>query len=300
MWSNDDIAWQIDLPGKGHSSSVIWDDTVFVTYAVEDGRRSTLLAVHASNGERLWQQDYALNPVRLHPFNSHASSTPAVDSNGVYSLWYATDQTLVTALDHNGAELWAKEFGPTVQNHGGSASPAVYGGVLVFSLEQRENRDGRKSFWYALDLSNGEVVWRLERNHDGDPASSSTPLLYRAADGREQLIFSSNAFGITAVDLKTDKMVWAADSALAKRVVSSPVHAGELIVATCGKGTGGPRELVAVKPPTDGSPKGRVAYTFVDGVAPYVPSPLAVNGRLFLFEDKGKVSCLNAQTGDVV
>ena len=77
------------------------------------------------------------------------------------------------------------------------------------------------------------------------------------------------------------------------------MQAGNLIVATCGVGTG-PMELVAVAPPTDGSSKGRIAYTIIGGVAPYVPSPLAVNGRLFLFEDKGKVSWLDAKTGEVI
>jgi len=299
VWTNEDIAWQIDLPGKGHSSPVIWDDTVFVTSTNEGGTRTWLTALQASNGEQLWQQDYAMKPARMHPFNSPAASTPAVDANGVYVLWYAADRTLVSALSHGGDKRWTKEFGPVVQMHGASSSPAVYGDLLVFSLEQRENIDGRMSYWYALNPANGEIVWRLERQHGEEPASSSSPLLYQAADGTDQLVFSSKAYGIAAVDLKTGKEIWAADSALGKRAVSSPVQAGNLIVATCGRGSG-PMELAAVAPPTDGSSKGRIVYSIIGGVAPYVPSPLAVNGRLFLFEDKGKVSCLDAQTGDVV
>lgn len=299
VWSDKDIAWQIDLPGKGHSSPVIWDDTVFVTFANEAGTNRSLRALRASDGTLVWQKDYALNPVKMHSLNSHASSTPAVDDRGVYALWFGTEQTLVTAVDHAGEELWTRKLGPTVQFHGASVSPAVYGDMLVFSLEQMENKDGRKGYWYGLNRSNGKTAWRLERNSKSISSSSSVPLLYKAEDGSESLVFSSVAHGLTAVDLKTGEIVWAMDSALPKRAVSSPVQAGNLIVATCGVG-GGPMELVAVEPPTSGTPKGRVAYTLSGRAAPYVPSPLAVNGWLFLFGDGGQISCLDGQTGDVV
>lgn len=30
-WTDDDYNWQIDLPGKGHSSPVIWKGRLFLT-----------------------------------------------------------------------------------------------------------------------------------------------------------------------------------------------------------------------------------------------------------------------------
>ena len=50
QWSDDNIDWKIELPGKGHSSPVVWEDKVFITCADEEASTFTLLCVRASDG----------------------------------------------------------------------------------------------------------------------------------------------------------------------------------------------------------------------------------------------------------
>lgn len=172
-WTEKDVAWKVALAGKGRSSPVVWDDTVYVTSADEGSSRFTLQALGVSSGATLWMRSYPFVPGRIHPLNSHASSTPTVDENGVYFLLFGEDRSVVIALDHEGTELWSRDFGPLAGQHGPSQSPMISQGMLVFSLEHELN-PGLESFWYALSLKNGETVWRLERE-TGESSSSSVP-----------------------------------------------------------------------------------------------------------------------------
>ena len=105
-WSENDLSWKIELAGTGHSSPVVWDDKVFITFAHTDEdektTKCTLMAVRASDGGVLWQKDYTMEPAEMNPLNSSAASTPAVDADGVYAIWFEANRTVVTAVDHQG------------------------------------------------------------------------------------------------------------------------------------------------------------------------------------------------------
>jgi outer membrane protein assembly factor BamB len=79
---------------------------------------------------------------------------------------------------------------------------------------------------------------------------------------------------------------------------------GPLVIATCGEG-GGNNTLVAVRPPAVGPaagavpPEAEIAYTIDRSAAPYVPTPVASGERLYLWGDKGIVTCVNAADGAV-
>ncbi|MEX2560820.1 MAG: PQQ-binding-like beta-propeller repeat protein, partial [Pirellulales bacterium] len=78
---------------------------------------------------------------------------------------------------------------------------------------------------------------------------------------------------------------------------SSPIVAAGLVFGTTGSGGGG-HYLAAVRPPAPGSDaKPELVYGVPD-LAPYVPTLIAKNGLVFLWHDKGKVTCLRAATGD--
>ncbi len=78
------------------------------------------------------------------------------------------------------------------------------------------------------------------------------------------------------------------------RTVSSPVVAGDLVLGTTGSGGGG-NYLVAVRP----DPEPEVAYR-ITTQAPYVPTPVVKDDLVFLWYDKGIVSCIRAADGERV
>ncbi len=302
-WSEDDLAWKIELAGTGHSSPVVWDDKVFVTFVDEEGTKCTLIAVDVSDGRTLWQKSYSVEPAEMNPLNNSAVSTPAVDADGVYAIWFEANRTVVTAIDHQGEEKWKKEFAPARIGHGPGTSPIVHKDTVVFTLEQEAEDDEEyeilPSYWYALDRRSGEIRWQLERPN-GAQGSNSTPCVYSSQNGRELLAFSSSAHGVTVVDPDSGKVVWEDASLLPSRVVGSPVLAGDMIVATCGQGGSGV-QLAAVRPPAEGTSQPRVVYTIDEQrFIPNVPTPVAVGGRLFVFHDQGQVTCLESQTGSVL
>ena len=290
----EDAAWTIDLGGIGHASPIIWEDTVYVTAAA--GKR-VLLALNAKDGSLKWRHELTLPAVSATRMNGQATSTPAADEAGVYTVWYGEREALVIALNHDGDELWRKDFGALHLQHGPGGSPIVHNDLVVFTLEQEENDKGLKSYWYALDRKTGAIKWKLERDA-GAKASSATPCVYAPPGGGEFLIFPSYSHGISAVLPKDGSVAWSAPESMPARVVSSPIIAGGLLIATCGKGSGG-TQLVAARPATRDA-AATVVFTIEERFVPYCPTGIYANGRLFLTHDLGDVTCLDLATGQPI
>jgi outer membrane protein assembly factor BamB len=286
-----DVRWRTELVGEGHSSPVIARGRVFVTTA-ERGKRH-LLCLDTRSGKELWRQSFAYRAYHTHALNSAASATPAVDSERVYSLWAAPEAFIAVAHGHDGKELWQRDLGPFETQHGGATSPIVHEGLLIFSREP-ENGDGSL---LALDARTGQTRWEVKRPSRDAPYS--VPLLFTPQNGAPaQLVFSSTAHGVTSVDPKTGRRLWELPDLFPYRCVGSPIAAGGQIIATSGVGNGS-RRLVALRPAPGGGGAPQIAWSLTRG-APYVPTPIAVDGLLFLWGDGGIVTCVRPESGQTV
>jgi outer membrane protein assembly factor BamB len=214
-----------------------------------------------------------------------------VDERRVYVCWSVPERIVVTAFEHDGRRVWEKDLGPFVSQHGGGASPIVCGDKVILANQQ----DG-PSFWIALDAATGQTRWKTPRK--SAEANYSAPCLYQPESGKPELVFTSHSHGISGVEPETGAVLWELAGVFDKRVVSSPLVAGGLIVAACGSGEGG-NYLVAARP---GGPaadrKPELAYT-IRRAAPYVPTSVCLSELLFLWGDDGVVSCLRAASGEV-
>jgi outer membrane protein assembly factor BamB len=126
-----------------------------------------------------------------------------------------------------------------------------------------------------------------------------TPCVCRPDGGPPRLIFTNAAHGITAVDPATGKVDWEMADAVSGRCVASTIWVDGLILASFGYGDPG-IGFVAVRPPSaeqGGKPK--VVYDRRKA-APCAPTPLAKNGRVYLWADDGRVACLKVLTGEQV
>ena len=305
-----DYDWKIALPGVGHSSPVAWGGRVFVTAADEDAGRRHLVCVDAAAGRVLWEHPFELREYKKHGDNSYASSTPAVDDRHAYVQWTTQDSFTVVAVTHDGAEKWRAELGKYKTQHGGGGSPVVHGGLVIVNVDQ----DDPGSFVAALDRDTGEIRWKTPR--DSTKFSTSTPCVFTAEGGREQLVFTTHANGFTALEPATGKVLWELPGVFPQRVVSSPVVGPGLVLGACGEGPGGVL-TVAVRPPgsssspapggeavvagarAGGSAKPEVVYRLTEKV-PYVPTPIVYKDWLFTWSDGGTVTCHKAATGERV
>lgn len=111
-WNKDDFHWKIKLPGKGHSSPVVWGKRIYVTGAEEKSGERFLACVSADNGKILWERRYGIFKQKYHQDSSPASASPAADEMGIYIPWGNAKEYLVIALHHEGKEIWRKDLGP--------------------------------------------------------------------------------------------------------------------------------------------------------------------------------------------
>lgn len=281
--------WKTDLPGEGHSSPIFFGDKLFITATTKASATLHLLCYDPASGKKLWQRDYKSEAHRQHRYNSYASSTPAADKRHVYFVWATPAQLTLVALTHDGEEAWRKDLGAFKSQHGSGMAPLVHDGMVVLP-----NFQIGRSFIVALDAQTGKEVWRTPRDGNAKTAYGAG-CVYTPKGGKPQLIFNSHAHGICALDPKSGAVVWEKAGIFRLRSVSSSLVAEGIAIGSCGSGGGG-NYVVGVRPGTDGKPA-EVAWTMKRS-APYVPTSLAYDGKLFLFSDSGFAVCLDPKTGE--
>ena len=295
-WSENDYHWKIPLPGIGHSSPVIWGNRVFVTSADPKNATQYLLCVDLASGKVQWQREFPCAPHHLHSRSSFASSTPVVDAERVYFAFASPEAIELRALNHEGHDVWTRNLGTFVSQHGFGSSPILFEELLIFSNSQQEQQvpEGKKpgkSTLMALEKRTGKTVWSLDRT--SERVCYPVPYVYQNAKGVSEIIHYNTGDGFYGVNPHRGTVNWLAPKLFRMRTVSSPVLAGGLLFGSTGSGGGG-NYIVAIKP----GPDPKIMYT-IDRQAPYVPTPVAKAGLLFLFYDKGIVTCIEASTGKI-
>jgi outer membrane protein assembly factor BamB len=291
-WTDADINWKIELPGGGNSSPVVWGDRVFLTCANDKTGEHRVVCINANDGSIRWKRTYPSHGYQHHPFNSYASSTPALDAEHVYVCWSTPEEFTLLALDHDGKDLWSKDLGPFISQHGGGQSPIAFENLVVVGDDQ----EGPNSFLFALDHNTGDQVWKIARR-PSNKFAPATPCVFQPKDGLAELIFASKQQGFTAVDPKNGHTIWEIPTLFDSRPVASPYVADGLIFGSCGDGPSG-HGFVAVRPAPNGH-SAELAYEFKKSV-PYVPTSIVKNKMLFYVSDSGMMACIHADTGDKI
>lgn len=298
-WTGGDYAWQVDLPGVGSGSPVISGDRVFLTSSDPETAELTMLCLSSDDGQELWQKKFESRKHHLHSKNTFASATLAADEQYVYCAFANEQHTWLVALSHQGEEKWKRDFGTYVSSHGFGSSPIVHRDkvILVDSQQATKLKQGKKpgvSRVIAVNVSDGSDAWQtpLETTR----VCYGVPCVYQNARGTDELIGANTGNGFYSIDLETGKMNWQTGDTFTKRVVASPVLAGDLVLTTAGSGGGG-NYLVAMKLNGDMTTPPVEAYRIQN--ASYVPSPVVVGDLLFMFSDKGIVACYDVETGNL-
>jgi outer membrane protein assembly factor BamB len=288
-WSETkNVVWKSRVPGLGWSSPVVSGGRVWLTsatgdrdislraiaYDVETGREAVNVEVFKVRSRR-----------EINPKNSWASPTPIVEGDRVY-VHYGAEGT--AALTTSGDIVWKKQF-PYESQHGAGGSPVLHGDLLIVSCDGSD-----AAFVVALEKQTGKVKWRRDRRSPADQAYS-TPLVIRVGD-RDQLI-SAGAFRAAAYDPATGREIWRVNYADGFSNVPRPVFAHGLVYIATGFQQ---PSLIAVRPDGTGDvTKTHVAWTLKRG-APLTPSPLVVGDELYLVNDGGIATCLDARSGEIL
>lgn len=314
-WSDTEhIKWKAEIPGRGHSSPIIWGDRVFITTAVPTGapqdatpstsvgrggrgfgnrgpqpeQKFVLMALDRKTGKLLWQQvaKVATPHEGYHPtYGSFASNSPVTDGQHVVAFFGSRG---VYCYDLDGNKIWEKDFGIQLKmfnTFGEGAWPFLEGSKLLLLFDNEAD-----SFLVALDVATGKELWRTPRA-DGNTNWSGPVVI--TVDGKKQVIVSATK-KVHSYDLETGKPIWEV-AGLGQNTIPAPVAADGMVYVMSGFRN---PNLMAVKLGREGDLTGTDAIVWQNQRGnSYTASPVLHDGKLYVLTDSGMLSCFDAKTG---
>ncbi len=303
------VRWKVAIPGRGHSTPVVWGDRIFLTTAIPFGdvleprhmhahgahdnvparrrQKFVVLAVDRRNGSILWQTTVrtARPHAGTHETGSWASNSPVTDGEHVYASFGSGG---IYCLDFGGELVWKVELGDmqVKHDHGEGSSPALHGDTLVVNWDHEG-----QSFVIALDKRTGKERWKVSRD---EGTSWSTPLIVEH-EGKQQVIIAATK-RVRAYDLEDGNLIWEC-SGLSGNVCATPVSGGGFVYVANSYEA---RAMLAIRlSKAMGDITGTDAVAWMrDRYTPYVPSPLLYGDMLYYLKHyQGYLTCVNAKTG---
>lgn len=282
-WSEaDNVVWRVDVPGQGHSSPVLIQDTVILTTADESIQTQSILAFDRHTGKPLWSFEANRGAfVEKHSKNTHASATPATDGRLIFAPFANHDRVQVVAVDLAGNLVWDVDIGEFQSQFGYGASPTLFQDYVIVS------GDGMGGgFLAALHRDTGVIAWRVLREGDGRRGSYSSPVVAELG-GRAQLIHTGYNQTIS-YDPATGDELWRAQGP-SSTTANSMAHADPYVLVTGGY----PQQNITCLNAANG---GEVVWSVSRGKA-YVPSPLINGPHGLVLTDNGVLMCFELATG---
>ena len=295
------VKWKTEIHGKAWSSPVIWKNQIWLTTATVDGKELSVVCVDQDTGAIL--RDTVLfriaEPQFCHAFNSYASPTPVIEEGRVYVTFGSPGTACLDTA--TGKVLWERtDF---ICNHfrAAGSSPILHGDLLLMHFDGSDFQ-----FVVGLDKKTGRTVWKTDRSIDhkdldaeGKPQLQgdlrkgfSTPQIIMQ-DGRPVML-SSGAKAHYVYDPATGAEISRLEERAQHSASSRPVVAHGMVFLQTGFSKG---QLLAVKL----GGKGLIDDTQIvwreKKNIPNKPSILAIGDLLFLVDDTGVASCLDAKTG---
>ncbi len=285
-WSQtENIVWKTALTGRGNSSPVIWDNRIFITSASEDGKTRELFCYDRSNGNLLWKKTAPVpeNIEKLYWKNTFASSTPVTDGERVINFF---GNSGIVCYNMDGDLQWTKNIGDFTTVHGPGTNPVLYKNKFILIQDQ----NNAESVFIALDKYTGELLWRQKRDR---VMGWSSPIIVHIND-HDELIYNGS-HNIIGYNPETGEKIWTLAGST-KEAVPMIVSGGGLLFSVSGRnGT-----IMAIRPGGNGDITATHLFWKNERGGPHVPSPAYYKNRLYIVNDTGVASCLDALTGETI
>ncbi len=279
------LLWRTRIPGRGNSSPVVWGDRVFLTSADPKGTERFVHCLARADGRVLWTRQAPKHPPEpgVRDKNGFASATPVTDGERVIAFLGSCG---LVCYDQGGKLLWNYDALKVNTMHGTGASPVLYKDLVILAQDQI----GADSIFLALDKRTGKVAWQDKRPR---AMTWSTPVVVRVGDHDELVL--AGAGTVRGYDPATGKERWVLRGPTVEVIPAVVVGRDALFSAS---GRNGP--VVALRPGGSGDVTDTHLVWRTVRVGPHVPSPVLVGGRLYVANDTGVVTCLDAATGKLV
>ncbi|MCE9605103.1 MAG: PQQ-binding-like beta-propeller repeat protein [Planctomycetia bacterium] len=292
-WSETEhVRWKQPLPGEGWSSPVIGTGHLWMTAASTDGLSLRALAVDPTTGKLVHDVEVfrPASPIGKNSKNGFASPTPVLDETHLYVHFGTLGTACLNQAD--GAIVWKNEELRLEHKEGPGSSPILWRDLVILTCDGTDVQ-----FVAALDKATGKVRWKTPRS--GKPADNpdqrkaySTPLV-ALVDGGEQLI-SPGADRVIAYDPESGAELWKVEYKGWSNVPRPVLAHGLLYITTAFAKP----ELWAIRIGGAGDVTETHVQWKVKKQAPASPSTLVVGRELYMVNDKGIVTCLDAVSGE--
>jgi len=320
----ENVAWELDVPGRGWSSPIVWGDHIFVLTStsvagpevpiqpVENYRarslggtmtaafitdldeplRWVLYDVDFQTGEVRWEQTLHASVPSLptHQKSTFASETPVTDGQRVYV--YLADIGL-HAVNFDGTLAWSVEMDWLPRREWGAASsPVLYDGVLYIVNDNEE-----ESYVAAYEAESGSELWRTTRD---EGSNWSTPFVW-VNDVRTEIV-TTGQNGVRSYGLNGE-LLWNL-TGMSSLVIPTPFSDHGLLYINSGYVADQNRPVYAIRPGASGDitlAEGTNSNDYIVWSHPqlgsYNPSSLVYGDYHYTLLDRGILLCYDARTG---
>ena len=322
-WSeHQNVTWKTFLlPGKGHSSPVVQNGKIWLTSAVETpatenekearvkeskfpGAASlhylskvVFLAIQLDlatgdilNEVKIFEKK---NPQAIHRLNSYASPSPVLDKGKLF-VHFGTFGT--ACLDAETGKIIWKNQDIELQIHhenGPGSTPIVWKNLLIFHLDGTD-----KQSVVALDQKTGKLTWQTQRSgklteNPQTKKAYATPIIAKTEKG--PVLISTGADWVYGYDPLNGKELWQINyGILGFSNVAMPILYQDLFLISTGFMKG---ELHAYR--LDGFNPPKLVWKLSKG-APKKPSPILVDELVYVINDGGILTVVQANDGSLV
>lgn len=314
----ENVAWKTDLPGRGWSSPVVVGKSIFLTTVINTGASEEIkkglyfggdrpdpsaaehqwwvYSLDLETGQVRWRHQVhaGVPPTAIHLKGSYAAETAVADQDRVY---FCFGNVGIFTYTHTGELVWKKELPAheTRYGWGTAASPVLHNGTLYYCSDNEVD-----SYLLALDAGTGQERWRVSRP---EKSNWSTPYVWVNEQRTE--IVTPGTEEVRSYDLD-GKLLWTLKG-MSSITIATPYANGGLLYLSSGYVMDPQKPIYAIRPGATGDislQEGETTNPFIAWAqlkaAPYNPSTLVYQNRLYVLYDRGTIACFDAKTGESI
>jgi outer membrane protein assembly factor BamB len=301
-WSEtENVRWKVPVHGRAWSSPVVLGRQIWLTTATPDGKQLYAMAFDKETGKTLYDLKLfdVATPQFAHAFNTYASPTPVIEPGRVYVTFGSPGTAAIDTA--TGKVMWERRDLECNHFRGAGSSPILFRDLLIMHFDGSDVQ-----YVVALDKRTGRTVWKTPRSvdfkdlepngrikADGDFRKAfATPIVVTV--GTQPVLISPGSMAAYGYDPLTGKELWRLEERTSFSASTRPVAGHGLVFYTTGFNTG---QVLAIRPDGRGDvTETHVAWRSTRG-APKKPSLLLHDDLLFMVNDNGVVTCVEAKTG---
>ena len=284
-WNATSVVWKTAIPGVGQSSPVVWGERIFLTAALEKGKKRIVLCVDRNKGNILWQHEaWSGVPEKSHQMNGWASATCATDGERVIAFF---GKGGLHCYGVDGKKLWSRNLGTFPGPWGTSACPLLVGDIVIQNCDSTAG-----AFLVAVNKHTGKDVWKTPRPNP-EKGGWSSPVLVDAGK-RKEIVLNGEDF-VIGYDPASGQELWKCQTFNGRGEPTVAPGTGLVYVIN---GLAG--DIYAVKLGGTGDvTKSHMAWHTPRKGKRDQPSPIVAGNYLLAADMEGVTTCYDGVTGKV-